>query len=101
MILGPLVNFQPHHADIPIVGTSAPRTWDELTAIVPPLLTLEAEAKWLRKRIGRRGNPWPHYSDLKARWSRLVGWYQPNPQLGSSDVYDIAQARIARALGVL
>jgi hypothetical protein len=94
----PLVFFQPH--PLPIVGDKPPTTWAELSAIVPALVTLEAEAKWHRKRIGRRGNPWPIYSDLKRRWSRLVGWDQPNPRLGSSAVYDIAQARIARALVV-
>jgi hypothetical protein len=74
--------------------------WEEIVALVPGVLTIEADAKRYRKQIGRRGNPWPIYSALKRRWSRLVGWDVPNPRLGTSATYDVVQSRIARALGV-
>ena len=73
-----------------------PRTWEEITIAEPRLVRVINQAR----RCQRSRNKWSTYEYLKGRIDRLCGWGSDNPLFDDSHAYDLAIARVVKALRV-
>lgn len=72
-----------------------PLDWPEMYRLEPRLLALTQQA---RREAHRFADHWAHYEQLKQKLFYLVGWRAANPELRSSEAYEIAHLHLLNCI---
>lgn len=75
------------------IASSPPLDWQRIVSIEPQLAALAAEAA--ASRIPTSScDFWPHWSRIKQRLSKFVGWDSRHAELSTCDAYEASYLHI-------